>query len=39
MRDDLKTRNRRLGLILGLVAVVMFFVMLVWAYQYMTLPV
>ncbi len=39
MRDDLKTRNRRLGLLLGLVAVVMFFVMLVWAYQYMALPV
>lgn len=39
MRDDLKTRNRRLGLLLGAVAVIMFVVMLVWAYQYMTLPV
>ncbi len=39
MRDDnLNTKNKRLGMILGLVALLMFVVMLVWAYQYMSLP-
>jgi Sec-independent protein secretion pathway component TatC len=39
MQNDLHKRNRRLGLILAVIAVFMFVLMLVWAYQYMTLPV
>lgn len=35
----LHSRNVRLGLILGSIALFMFLVMLLWARQYITLPV